>query len=360
MNFSMNKIIDNLENIILMNSIRIKNKIIGKNHPVFVIAEAGINHNGSYRIAKKMIDVAKKAGADCVKFQTHITDEEMLKTNIRPGNISKETLWSIIKNCELTEKEESRLNQYCKERKILFLSTPFSISAVERLEKLKIPAYKIGSGELTNLPFLKHIATKGKPVILSTGMSEIKEIKSSVNLFRKFKIPLAILQTTSEYPAKYKDINLGVIEKFEKIFKIPVGLSDHSPGIYTALGAVAKGACIVEKHFTLDKNMSGPDQKISLDPFELTELVKGCKAVKLALGETKKILKEELPILQFARESVVTKNNIKKNELFTEDNITTKRPNTGEIPAKDFFKIIGKKAKKDIPKSKQIAYSDIY
>ena len=286
MNFSMNKIIDNLENIILMNSIRIKNKIIGKNHPVFVIAEAGINHNGSYRIAKKMIDVAKKAGADCVKFQTHITDEEMLKTNIRPGNISKETLWSIIKNCELTEKEESRLNQYCKERKILFLSTPFSISAVERLEKLKIPAYKIGSGELTNLPFLKHIATKGKPVILSTGMSEIKEIKSSVNLFRKFKIPIAILQTTSEYPAKYKDINLGVIEKFEKIFKIPVGLSDHSPGIYTALGAVAKGACIVEKHFTLDKNMSGPDQKISLDPFELTELVKGCKAVKLALGET--------------------------------------------------------------------------
>jgi len=343
-----------------MNSIKIKNKIIDKNHPVFVIPEAGINHNGSYKIAKKMIDLAKKSGADCIKFQTHITDEEMLKTNIRPGNISKKTLWDIIKKCELTEKDEFKLNQYAKERKIIFLSTPFSIAAVERLEKIKIPAYKIGSGELTNIPFLKHIAKKGKPVILSTGMSEMNEIKSSIKIFTKFKIPIAVLQTTSEYPANYSDINLGVIEKFEKKFKIPVGISDHSPGIYTALGAVAKGANIVEKHFTLDKNMDGPDQKISLDPIELIELVKGCKAVKLALGNTKKILKNERPILQFARESVVTKCGIKKNELFTENNITTKRPNTGKIPAKDFFKIIGKKARRDIPKSKQISYSDVF
>ncbi len=342
-----------------MNSIKIKNRVIGDNHPVFIIAEAGINHNGSYKIAKKMVDVAIKTGVDCIKFQTHIADEEMLKTNIRPGNISKKTLWSIIKKCELTEKEEYDLNQYCKEKKILFLSTPFSISAIDRLKKLKMPAYKIGSGELTNLPFLRHIAKTKKPVILSTGMSEIHEIKSSVNLFKKYKIPIAILQTTSEYPADYKDINLGVIPKFKKLFKIPVGISDHSPGIYAALGAVAKGACIVEKHFTLDKNMPGPDQKISLDALELSELVKGCKAVKFALGDTKKILKNELPILKFARESVVTKLDIKKNEIFTEKNLTTKRPNTGKIPAKDFFKIIGKKASKDIPKLKQISYSDI-
>jgi sialic acid synthase SpsE len=342
-----------------MNSIKIKNKIIDDDHPVFVIAEAGINHNGSYKIAKKMIDVASETGVDCIKFQTHIVNEEMLKTNIRPGKISKETLWNIIKKCELTEKEEYNLNQYCKTKKILFLSTPFSIAAVDRLEKLKIPAYKIGSGELTNLPFLNHIAKTKKPVILSTGMSDMSEIKSAVKFFKKFNTPLAILQTTSEYPADFKDINLGVIPKFKKLFNIPVGISDHSPGIYTALGSVAKGSCIVEKHFTLDKNMSGPDQKISLNPFELSELVKGCKAVKLALGDTKKILKNELPILEFARESVVSKLNIKKNEMLTEKNLTTKRPNTGKIPSKDFFKIIGKKAKRDIPKFKQISYGDI-
>lgn len=342
-----------------MNSIKIKNKIIDDDHPVFVIAEAGINHNGSYKIAKKMIDVASETGVDCIKFQTHIVNEEMLKTNIRPGKISKETLWNIIKKCELTEKEEYNLNQYCKTKKILFLSTPFSIAAVDRLEKLKIPAYKIGSGELTNLPFLNHIAKTKKPVILSTGMSDMSEIKSAVKFFKKFNTPLAILQTTSEYPAVFKDINLGVIPKFKKLFNIPVGISDHSPGIYTALGSVAIGSCIVEKHFTLDKNMSGPDQKISLNPFELSELVKGCKAVKLALGDTKKILKNELPILEFARESVVSKLNIKKNEILTEKNLTTKRPNTGKIPSKDFFKIIGKKAKRDIPKFKQISYGDI-
>ena len=342
-----------------MNSIKIRNKIIDDDHPVFVIAEAGINHNGSYKIAKKMIDVASETGVDCIKFQTHIVNEEMLKTNIRPGKISKETLWNIIKKCELTEKEEYNLNQYCKTKKILFLSTPFLIAAVDRLENLKIPAYKIGSGELTNLPFLNHIAKTKKPVILSTGMSDMTEIKSAVKFFKKFNTPLAILQTTSEYPADFKDINLGVIPKFKKLFNIPVGISDHSPGIYTALGSVAKGSCIVEKHFTLDKNMPGPDQKISLNPFELSELVKGCKAVKLALGDTKKILKNELPILEFARESVVSKLNIKKNEMLTEKNLTTKRPNTGKIPSKDFFKIIGKKAKRDIPKFKQISYGDI-
>ncbi|KAF6245785.1 N-acetylneuraminate synthase family protein [Nitrosopumilus sp. b2] len=342
-----------------MKDFQIKNKRIGSSHPVFVIAEAGINHNGSIRIAKKMVDIAKKAGADCIKFQTHITEKEMVKTNIKPGNISKKTLWSIIKNCELTEKEEAQINQYCKDKKIIFLSTPFSIEAVDRLEKIRMPAYKIGSGELTNIPFLEHIAKTKKPVILSTGMSEMNEIKYAVNLFKKHKVPLAVLQTTSVYPSDYRDINLGVIEQYSKIFKIPIGISDHSIGIYTALGAVAKGASIVEKHITLDKKMPGPDQSLSLNPEELKELVKGCRAVKLALGNSKKILKKELPVLRFARESVVTKNRIKKHEIFSEGNLTTKRPNTGQIPAKSFYKIIGKKAKRDIPEAKQLSYSDI-
>lgn len=342
-----------------MNEIKIVNRKIGKEHPVFVIAEAGINHNGSFSIAKKLVNIAKKAGADCIKFQTHITEEEMIKTKILPGKISKIPLWDIIKNCELTVNEEEKLNKYCKEKKILFLSTPFSISAVDRLEKLKMPAYKIGSGELTNIPFLKHIVETKKPVILSTGMSNMKEIKFTVELFKKYKTPLALLQTTSEYPCDYKDINLGVIDKYRKIFKVPIGISDHSLGIYTALGAVAKGACIVEKHITLDKNMAGPDQKLSLELTELSELVKGCKAIKQALGDSKKILKKELPVLRFARESVVTLTKISKNQKFSQKNITTKRPNTGQIPANEFYKIIGKKAKKDIPKNRQLAYSDV-
>lgn len=343
----------------MLKEIKIKNIRIGSNKSVFVIAEAGINHNGSFSIAKKLVNIAKKAGADCIKFQTHITEEEMTKTKILPGKISKKPLWDIIKNCELTINEEEKLSKYCKEKKILFLSTPFSIPAVDRLEKIKMPAYKIGSGELTNIPFLKYIAKTKKPVILSTGMSNMKEIKIAVALFKKYKTPLALLQTTSEYPCDYKDINLGVIEKYQKIFKVPIGISDHSIGIYTALGAIAKGACIVEKHITLDKKMPGPDQKLSLEYIELSELVKGCKAIKQALGDSKKILKKELPVLRFARESVVTLNEVSKNEKFTHKNLTTKRPNTGQIPAKDFYKIIGKKAKKDITKNKQLSYSEI-
>lgn len=198
-----------------MKEIKIGNRTISAVHEVLVIAEAGINHNGSFAIAKKMVDMVKKAGADCIKFQTHITEKEMIKTDILPGKISKTPLWDIIKNCELTDEEESKLSKYCKEQKIIFLSTPFSIPAVDRLEKIKMPAYKIGSGELTNIPFLIHIAKIGKPVILSSGMSNMNEIKAAVSLFRKFKTPLALLQTTSEYPCDYKDVNLGVIDKYK-------------------------------------------------------------------------------------------------------------------------------------------------
>lgn len=342
-----------------MKNVRIRNHWIGKEYPVFVIAEAGINHNGSYKLAKNMIDVAKRASATCIKFQTHITEKEMIKTNIRPGNISRKTLWSIIKNCELTESEEEKIMKYCREKKILFLSTPFSKEAVDRLEKINIPAYKIGSGELTNLPFLEYVAKTNKPIILSTGMSTLKEIKDSVELLKEHKVPLILLQTTSTYPTDYKDVRLGVIEKLEKMFSVPVGISDHSLGIYVSLGAVAKGACVVEKHFTLDKKMDGPDQGMSLSPQELSELVKGCKAVRMALGSNKKILKKEIPILRFARESVVSTNDIKKGENLTSENISTKRPGTGEIPAKEYFNIIGKKATRNISTDKQLSWKDV-
>ena len=342
-----------------MINLKISNFLIGPKQPVFVIAEAGINHNGSYCVAKKMVDVAKKTGVDCIKFQTHITEKEMIKSNITPGNISKKTLWSIIKNCELSGIEEEKISKYCKDNKILFLSTPFSIDAVDRLEKIHMPAYKIGSGELTNSPFLYRIAQTKKPVILSTGMSTMSEIREAVNFFKKHKTSLALLQTTSVYPTDYQDIKLGVIEKLEKTFKLPIGISDHSIGIYTALGAVAKGACIVEKHFTLDKNMQGPDQKLSLEPHELSELVKGCRAIKLALGNTKEILDKEKPILKFARESVVSTKEIIKGEKFNNKNISTKRPGTGSIPAKEYYGLIGKTAKRRILPDKQLSWNDV-
>ena len=187
----------------------------------------------------------------------------------------------------------------------------------------------------------------------------MKEIRDAVRIFKRKKNPLAILQTTSTYPTAYKDVKLGLIEKFEKEFKIPVGISDHSLGTYIAFGAVARGACIVEKHFTLDKKMAGPDQNLSLEPKELRDLVIGCNAIKDALGSTKKILKDEKPILKFARESVVSIKNINKGEKFSEQNISTKRPGTGKIMAKDFFKIIGKNARCNISKEKQLSWSDI-
>ncbi len=342
-----------------MKLIKIGRHIIGSKKSTFIIAEAGINHNGSLSVAKKMVDVAVKAKVSCIKFQTHITEKEMIKTNITPGNISKKTLWEIIKSCELSEMDEYKIKQYCKTKKILFLSTPFSKEGVDRLERLRIPAYKIGSGELTNIPFLEYIIKKKKPVILSTGMSTMNEIRGSVKLFKKKSIPLVLLQTTSTYPSRYDEIKLGMIDKLELEFKVPVGISDHSIGIYTALGAVARGAHVIEKHFTLNKQMKGPDQKFSLEPNELRELVIGCDAIKKALGNTKTILKNEKPIMKFARESVVTIKPVSKGEYFTTKNISTKRPGTGEIPANKFSSIINRIARKDLPEDRQIKWNDL-
>lgn len=342
-----------------MKNIKIGSHLIGDNYPVFVIAEVGINHNGSFELAKKMVNEAKKAGADCIKFQTHIAEKEMINSKLKPGNLSKKSLWEIIKNCELTEQEEKEISNYCKKIKILFMSTPFSMEAVDRLEKIKVKGYKIGSGELTNLPLLHHIAKTNKPVILSTGMSTMNEISKAVKIFQKNKNPLAVLQTSSTYPSTYDEIKIGLIEKFKKKYSVPIGISDHSIGIYTSLGAVARGASIVEKHFTLDKKMPGPDQNFSLNPDELLELVKGCKAVKLALGDVKTILPNEKQILKFAHASVVSIKPIMKNEKFTIENISTKRPNTGSISAKQFYKILGRKAKKSIKINHQLNRDEI-
>ena len=340
-------------------TIRIGDYFIGDGHPPFVIAEVGINHNGDVNLAKLMVTTAKAAGAHCIKFQTHITRKEMIHTDMTPGKISAEPLWNIIERCELTEAEEREIKWLCDESGILFLSTPFSREAADRLELLDVPAYKVGSGEITNLPLIEHIAKKGKPMIVSTGMTELDEIAETVELIHNYGVPLILLQCTSTYPTAYKDVKLGAIPLLRQRFGVPVGLSDHSIGIYTALGAVAKGACVLEKHFTISRSWPGPDQGLSIEPHELRELVQGAEAIYQALGADKVILEQERPVINFARASVVVVKPIAAGERLTEDNIWVKRPADGEIPAKDFNKVIGRTAKVAMVPDHQLKRSEL-
>ena len=342
-----------------LQSIRIGGREIGDGHPPFVIAEVGINHNGDVNLAKRMVHAAKEAGAHCIKFQTHLTGKEMIHTQMTPGAISKEPLWDIIQRCELTATEERDVKRLCDEVGILFLSTPFSREAADQLEELGIPAYKIGSGEITNLPLIEHVAKKGLPMIVSTGMTELDEIAETVNLIERYDVPLILLQCTSTYQTAYADVKLGAIQVLRERFGVPVGLSDHSVGIYTALGAVAKGACVLEKHFTASRQMPGPDQGLSLEPQELKELVKGADAIYQALGSEKAILGKERPVLGFARASVVVIKPVAVGERFTGDNLWVKRPADGEIPAREYKKLLGRVAKVSMQPDHQIKWSEV-
>jgi len=333
--------------------------LVGDGHPPLVVAEVGINHNGDVNLAKLMVKTAKAAGAHCIKFQTHITRKEMIPTDMTPGKISAEPLWNIIQRCELTEDEEREVKRLCDESGILFLSTPFSREAADRLERLDVPAYKIGSGEITNLPLIKHVARKGRPMIVSTGMTEMDEIAETVDLIQSYGIPLILLQCTSTYPTAYKDVKLGAIPLLQQRFGVPVGLSDHSMGIYTALGAVAKGACILEKHFTISRGWPGPDQGMSIEPHELRELVQGAEAIYQALGAEKTVIDQERAVIGFARASVVVVKPIAVGEPLSEDNIWVKRPADGEIPAKDYQKVLGKVAKVAMAPDHQLKWSEL-
>jgi len=226
-----------------MPSIQIGSRVIGDDHPPFVIAEVGINHEGDVRKALQMVDAAADAGADCVKFQSHITEAEMIPTDMKPGKISSERLWDIIKRCELNAEEERQVKAHCERRGILYLCTPFSREASDRLEALGVAGFKIGSGECNNLPLIKHIARKGRPIILSTGMNDLASIQASVEAIQALKCPVMLMHCTSEYPTPYDHVRLGAIQQLQEEFQVPVGLSDHSLGIYTCLGAVALGAC---------------------------------------------------------------------------------------------------------------------
>jgi len=339
--------------------IKIGEKLIGEEYLPFVVAEIGINHEGDFVKAKKMIKDAHQNGAECVKFQCHVIEDEMIKNEVIPAN-TNESIWDIMERCSLTEEEEKELKNYTEELGMVYLSTPFSRAAADRLEKMGVNAYKIGSGECNNYPLVEHIASFGKPIILSTGMNDLKSISKSVAILEKAGVDYALLHCTSMYPTPYDKVRLGGLSELQKAFPNAVlGISDHSIGNYVCFAAVALGACILEKHFTSDKSWPGPDIPISIDPSELRHLVKGSKAIRQALGGRKTILKEEKPTIDFAYACVVTIKDIKEGEYFTKENVWVKRPGTGEIKAEDYKSILGKKASIDIIKNQQLKRSNI-
>ena len=339
---------------------KIGHRKIGPDEAPLVIVEVGINHEGQIGKALQLVDAAADAGAEVVKFQCHITDQEMVPTDMTPGKISSERLWDIIKRCELTESEEKQVQAHCATRGVMYLSTPFSREAADRLDAMGVPAFKIGSGECNNIPLLEHVAAKGKPMILSTGMNDIASVERSVAALRKTGVPLALMHCTSMYPTPYDKVRLGAIDHLHRAFPdLPIGLSDHSLNIWTCLGAVALGASFVEKHFTLSRDWPGPDTGISIEPDELADLIEGSRAIWQARGGAKTRLPEEQPVIDFAYATVVSVAPIKAGDVLSRDNIWVKRPGTGRILAERFEQVIGRRASRDIPADVHVSPDDI-
>ena len=346
--------------------VKIGNRLIGDAEPCFIIAEAGVNHNGDINLAKKLIDAAKAAGADAVKFQTfkaeNVVIEKAEKAEYQKETTGTEELqYEMIKKLELTENDFKELADYAKAEKILFLSSPFDKGSVDLLDGMNVPAFKIASGEITNSPLLKHIAKKGKPIILSTGMSTLGEVEEALNVIRSEGIEeVILLHCVSNYPARMEDVNLRVMGTLKQAFKLPVGFSDHTLGITVPIAAVALGACVIEKHFTLDRNLPGPDHKASLDPDELNEMVKAIRDVEKALGDgIKKPTKEEEEIKKVVRRSIVAKVDIPEGAIITEEMLDVKRPGAG-IETRYFDFILGKKAREGIRSDELIDWDKIY
>jgi len=332
---------------------------IGARHAPLVIAEIGINHEGSLAKAIRMIDDAAAAGCECVKFQTHVIDDEMIPNGVVPGN-ARESIWEIMSRCALGEADERRLKSHAEARGLIFLSTPFSRAAADRLERIGVAAYKIGSGECNNYPLIEHIADFGKPVILSTGMNNLDSVAPAVEILRRRAVPFALLHCTSMYPTPYSAVRLGALRQLADTFPDAViGLSDHSPTIYACLGAVALGASILERHFTSSKEWPGPDISISMSPAELRELMEGSRAIHEALGGAKDILPGEAPTIQFAYASVVALRDIAAGEPLSLENVWVKRPGTGEIRAADLPRVLSRRALRDFKKDEQLVWSSL-
>jgi sialic acid synthase SpsE len=338
---------------------KIGSRVVGSDAPPLVIAEIGINHEGDIAKAKRMVDDARRAGCECVKFQCHVIEDEMIPNDVVPGNAT-DTIWNIMARCALSEADDRMLMRYVEDAGLIYLSTPFSRAAADRLESMHVPAYKIGSGECNNYPLVRHIAEFGKPVILSTGMNDVDSVRPSVEILRKAGVPYALTHCTSMYPTPYNKVRLGAMTELQATFPDAVlGLSDHSIGNYTCLAAVALGARILEKHFTSDKTWAGPDVPISIDPAELEDLVRGSRAIFEALGGSKTVLPEEQPTIDFAYACVVTIRDVQQGEPFSQANVWVKRPGTGEIKAVDFERVLGGRAARALPADVQLSWSDV-
>lgn len=333
-----------------MKQIIIDSLAIGPNHPPLVIVEIGINHNGSLHEAKKLVDSAQRAGAKIIKHQTHIVEDEMSKDaiNIVPDNADI-SIYDIMRQCSLNEEEEYELKRYVETKGMCFISTPFSRAAVDRLEKFNVRAYKIGSGECNNYPLVEYIASKRKPIILSTGMNDLSSIHQAVAIIRKYQIPYALMHCTNIYPTPAEYIRLGALLDLQREFPDAViGLSDHSISNLACLGAVALGADILERHYTDTKLRSGPDIVCSMDEEELRGLIQQSALMFQMRGGGKNLIDAEKNTAKFAYASVVTIKDIKKGDVFSADNLWVKRPGTGDFLAKDYTTLLGTPAQADI------------
>lgn len=341
---------------------QIAGRWIGDNHPPVVIAELGINHEGSIETAIAMADAAIDAGAEIIKHQTHIIEDEMSNEAklVIPGN-AEVSIYEIMDRCALSERDEKHLMEHVQQRGAIFISTPFSRAAVDRLVKFDIPAFKIGSGECNNYPLVKYIARFGKPVIISTGMNSIETVRPSVEILRKANVPYALLHCTNVYPTPPELVRLGAMSRLKEAFPDAViGLSDHTTSNYTCLGAVALGASILERHFTDRMDRPGPDIVCSMDPTALSALIDGSKTIFAARGGEKVPVEAEAPTIAFAFASVVAIEDVEPGQVLSEQNIWLKRPGGGDFSALDYETLLGKVANAHVRRGFQLKKTDVY
>ena len=341
---------------------KIGNRSIGPNEPPLIIAEIGINHGGDLGVAKNMVDLIASSGCECVKHQTHIIEDEMTEEakSIFPPNADK-SIWDVMKECSLTLDEEQELKKHAENLGLIWISTPFSRKAVDFLDHIDVPAFKIGSGEADNLPLINHIVKKGKPIIMSTGMQSIQSLKNSVEILENSGVEYALLECTNLYPSPPEIISLKGIEELKEAFpKAIVGFSDHSIGPEIALASVALGACIVERHFTDTRYRIGPDISCSMDSAELRLMIDRSVEIHKALQNPKQRTTPEEDVYKFARASVVADKDMGAGHIITENDIWVRRPGSGEIPGYKYNDVIGKKLRLEVKKNHQLKWSNFH
>ena len=344
-----------------MKTINIRGRLVGPEHPPLVIAEIGINHEGSLETAFQIVDAAWKAGAEVVKHQTHIVEDEMSPEakKVIPGNTDV-SIFDVMSRCSLSEDDEKKLQDYVESKGMIFISTPFSRAAADRLQRMDVAAFKIGSGECNNHPLIKHIVKFRKPMIVSTGMNDIKSVRKTVRILEDSGVDFALLHTTNLYPTPPHLVRLGAMKELMKEFPdVNVGLSDHTTSNLACFSAVALGATILERHFTDSMDRPGPDIINSMDPRSLTELITGSSEIAKMRGGTKEAAPEEKVTIDFAFSTVVSISPIGKGEIFTTENLWVKRPGTGEIAAESYEEILGKKAARSIDVDEHLKWSDV-